>query len=250
MRYARNALLALKTAGIKPVRTQLPVQFGCVGTRLDGIGVCVRGGAVTIVILELKTTGRDPADTASYEAVCSLLPTLHSIGLPNSEKSSHDIQAELGRLGFSATYPAMSMYRTVSAVVLASETRATVRFVDRLVSRGAPIVDIFRRITLRGPASTHLFQRLPTAQNGGLLVRKALLAAGMKVRTTGPTVPKAASFVCIRDGKEIVCGLRTRFLALSPSARKRDEDTIKRCARSRPAGIVYRDGSRWCFREV
>ena len=60
---ARNALLALEKAGVRPVRCQLPVQYGCVGTRLDGIGVAVRKEP-TIVIIELKTTG-DSIDSHS-----------------------------------------------------------------------------------------------------------------------------------------------------------------------------------------
>ena len=247
-RYARNALMALQAAGVRPVRTQLPVMYGCVGTRLDGIGVCIRGGVPTVVILELKTTGRDPSDAASYEAPCALLPTMHVIGLPNNEKTSHDIQAEIGRMGFASTYPAMGRYRTVSAVVLASAKRATVRFVSRLVSAGPPVPDIFRRITLIGLTAPHAFQRLPTPRNGGALVRRALKDAGMTVRTTG--VPKMASFVCVRNGEDIVCGLRTRWAALSAAARKRDEEAIRRSARNQPAGIVYRDGARWRFQQV
>lgn len=249
-RYARNALLALRTAGVRPVRTQLPVQYGCVGTRLDGIGVCIRGGVQTIVVIELKTTGRDPSDVEPYNATCALLPTLHVIGLPNSERTSHDIQAEVGRLGFVSTYPRMARYRTVSAVVVASRTRATVRFVRHLTSEGPPVHDIFRRVTLTGPATPHRFQRLPPIRDGGGIVRDALKRDGLKVRTTGANIPKSASFVCTRDGDEIVCGLRTLWGTLSDAAKKRDEAAIRRAAKSRRAGIVFRDGSRWSLRMV
>lgn len=248
--YARNALLALATAGVRPVRTQLPVRYGCVGTRLDGIGVSMRGGIPTIVVIELKTTGRDPSDVDSYEAVCALKPTLSHIQLPNNEKTSHDIQAEIGRLGFVETYPGLSMYRTVSAVVVASDSRAIVRFVSRLTSEGSSIRDIFRYVRLSGPSGPSRFQRLPSARDGGGLVRRALKEAGLSVRTTGDRIPRHASFICLRDGAEIVCGLRTRWSELSGPARKRDEDAIRRMARGRSAGIVYRDGGRWMLREV
>jgi hypothetical protein len=248
--YARNALLALDKAGVRPVRCQLPVQYGCVGTRLDGIGVAMRGGVPTITIIELKTTGRDPSDFGPYEATCSLLPKMHVIGLDNSEKTSHDIQAEVGRLGFVETYPALARYRTASVVVLASERRATVRFVSRLSTEGAPIRDIFRHVRLTGPSGSMQFQRLPCNRDGGGIVRRALKDAGMKVRTTGPRVPKGASFVCETEGVEIVCGLRTRWTSLSAPARKRDEEMIRRLARDRAAGIVYRDGSRWKLHRV
>lgn len=248
--YARNALLALKAAGVRPVRTQLPVRFGCVGTRLDGIGVMVRNGAPVVVILELKTTGRDPTDAESYDAVCSLLPTLHIIGLANSERTSHDIQAEVGRLGFIDSYPALARFRTVSAVVLASERRATVRFVDRLSSEGPPIREIFQHVRLTGPSGSQRFQRLPSVRDGGGIIRRALKEAGLVVKTTGPRVPKSASFICASDGAEIVCGLRVRWTSLSGPARKRDEDAIRRTARDRPAGIVFRDGNRWKLHRV
>lgn len=248
--YARNALMALEKAGVRPVRCQLPVQYGCVGTRLDGIGVALRGGIPTIVIIELKTTGRDPTDSGPYEATCALLPKMHVIGLDNSEKTSHDIQAEVGRLGFVETYPSLSRYRTASVVVLASERRATVRFVSRLSSEGVSIRDIFRHVRLTGPSGSMQFQRLPCVRDGGGIVRRALKEAGLVVRTTGPRVPKSASFVCECDGVEIVCGLRTRWGSMSKPTQRRDEDAIRRTARDRAAGIVYRDGSRWKLHRV
>jgi hypothetical protein len=225
-------------------------RFGCVGTRLDGIGVAIRGGVPTIVVLELKTTGRDPADADSYTATCALLPTLHVIGLPNCEKTSHDIQAEVGRLGFTASYPGLARYRTTSAVIIASERRAVVRFVSRLSSDGLPIRDIFQHVQLTGPSGSQRFQRLPSVRDGGSIVRRALKDAGLVVRTTGPSVPKGSSFVCVCAGTEIVCGLRTRWATMSAPAKRRDEEAIRRLARDRPSGIVYRDGNRWKLHRV
>lgn len=91
--FAVNALAALRGTGIRPVRTQFAVSYGTVGTRLDGIGVCIRHGQPYIVVIELKTTGRDPADNRAYDCPCSLLPELHLLGLPNTERTAHNIQA-------------------------------------------------------------------------------------------------------------------------------------------------------------
>ena len=114
--FAVNALSALRGTGIRSVRTQFPVMHGTVGTRLDGIGVCTRHGQTYIVIIELKTTGRDPADNRAYDCPCSLLPDLHLLGLPNTERTAHSIQAEFGRIAFVSSYSSRCAIRAADRV--------------------------------------------------------------------------------------------------------------------------------------
>lgn len=90
---AVNALAALRVTGIRPVRTQMPVLYGNVGTRLDGIGVCVRNGMTHIVIIELKTTGRvrdatariaqPPAEAAHRIRPTTVPTTVRAASFPN-----------------------------------------------------------------------------------------------------------------------------------------------------------------------
>lgn len=265
---AINALSALRGTGIRSVRTQFPVMYGTVGTRLDGIGVCNRHGQTYIVIIELKTTGRDPADNRAYDCPCSLLPELHLLGLPNTERTAHSIQvrpdppvplwwtridfpqAEFGRIAFVNSYPSMARWPTVSAVVVTSANRAVVRFVPRIVSGRNRLEDIFRSHSVTGPPPRSGFSALPTARDGGGIVRRHLQQQGFRLISSRARVPPGASFICTRADSTIVCGLRPRFKEQSAKAREADETSIRRHAKGNPAAVVYRQGSKWVLHRV
>ena len=248
--FAVNALSALRGTGVRSVRTQFPVMHGTVGTRLDGIGVCTRHGQTYIVIIELKTTGRDPADNRAYDCPCSLLPDLHLLGLPNTERTAHSIQAEFGRIAFVSSYPSLARWPTVSAVVLASSTRAVVRFVPRIVSGRNRLEDIFRSHAVTGPPPRSGFSALPTARDGGSIVRRHMQQQGFRIISSRARVPAGASFICTAGGMTIVCGLRPRFKAQGAKAREAEEASIRRHSKGSPAAVVYRAGTKWLLHRV
>lgn len=159
-------------------------------------------------------------------------------------------QAEFGRIAFVNSYPSLSAWPTVSAVVVASASRAVVRYMPRIVTCRNRLEDIFRTHTVTGPPPRSGFVPLPTAADGGGIIRRHLQKQGFRVISSKARTPPGASFIGTAGGLTIACGLRPRFKEQGAKAREHDEAAIRRHAKGSPAAIVYREGSKWLLHRL
>ena len=148
------------------------------------------------------------------------------------------------------SYPSLSAWPTVSAVVVASAGRAVVRFVPRIVTARSRLEDIFRTHTVTGPPPRSGFVPLPTAGDGGGVIRRHLQQQGFRVVSSRARVPPGAAFICTAGGLTVACGLRPRFKEQSARAREQDETAIRRHAKGGPAAIVHREGAKWLLHRL
>lgn len=249
---ASQAFSALSKLGVRVLRTQVPVQLGKLGTRLDGLGVSTVNGREVIVVIELKTTSGDPHDLDSYTSVCRFRPVLERVGLSNNEQTVHDLQAEFGRSALQHTYPSTMRYPVYSAVVRVSATTGTARFVSRFRCRdGSSLESVFKTtsVPVSAPTSVEAFQRFPVAGAGRKTLSASLKRLGWtRVISSGPSVPRGASCILVNNsGFRLIAGLRPRWHLLDASGRTSDENRIKRAGGT---GIIFCKDGRWHVRVV
>lgn len=228
--HAYHAMKALRAFGIKTIQTQVPVRLGKIVSRLDGLGTYIRNGVPTIAVIELKTTGRCLNNDAAYNATCRNKPHLDVLGIPNTEKNSHDIQAEFGRLAFNNCYgTALGNPRVRSVVVIANEKEGGVREVSPIVTKaGKSLGSIFSTSVITPLLKINAFSALPKAVNGGALIRAALVKLGYQRIKGGKGVPAGVSFVGISSkNTRTFFGIRPQYLEQTAEQQQNDQNHLK-----------------------
>ena len=133
-----HVLAALRRHGIRPVRAQLgaamPDLF--LKTNVDAVGVRATADGEEVVAIELKTTQHklDAHRAELYDQACSRQPVLAN-GMPNSERTHHNLQIGFGVLCLKAALGRRFPVRGV--VVMSYDAHADVHVMPGMYSSAA-----------------------------------------------------------------------------------------------------------------
>lgn len=253
--HAFHAMRALRRFGIKSVHTQTPVALGKIVSRLDGLGLFVKNGKPTIVVIELKTTARLLNDEVSYRTVCRNKPRFDLLGIENNEKNSHNIQADFGRIAFLRCYGSkFPNVPVTSVVVTANSKEAGVREIPPVMSSdGRRLETILSTSEIEPLLRMAQFSALPSVIDGGGLIRSALRKLGYTgIKKAARDVPTGSSFVAFKDDQRTVLGIRPQYNDQTDSEKAEDQRLLRRIVsrNGNPGdklGIVYRHNRGWAI---
>lgn len=251
--HAYHAMRALRRFGIKSVQTQVPVALGKIVSRLDGLGLFLKHGKPTIVVIELKTTARILNDEAGYRALCRNKPRFDLLGLDNNEKNSHNIQADFGRIAFQRSYGSrFTGVPITSVVVIANSKEAGVREIPPVIgSDGRRLESILTTAEIEPLLRTAQFSALPTVIDGGGIIRSALRKLGYTaIKRSFRDIPPGASFVALKDGERTVIGIRPQYNEQSDAQKQEDQNLMRRIVKHNgkardKLGILHRHKGGW-----
>ena len=189
-KWVRGIADALFKAGVEPLRTELPCHLASLRTCVDMVGMVVgkESGKPELCAVEFKTTGHTHADHAlDYDSVCQRRSVLGGgLGLPNTEREAHRVQAAFGAAALKKTYDELGQIPISACVIVASRTSTACYNVKPIEAGRFEMASKLSSVVAKKAkdreklSSGRLFPPLPSAKTGGAAIRAALQTAGHK----------------------------------------------------------------------
>lgn len=210
-----------------------------------GMVIGKESGKPELVAVEFKTTSHTHADhLLDYDSVCQRRSVMGAgLGLPNSEREAHRVQAAFGACALKKSYEALSAVPIRACVIVASRTSTAcynVKPIDaarfQMASRmGAAVAG--KASDREKLTEGRLFPHLPSKRTGGAAIRATLQqAAHTNVRRS-----QRASCLTNIGPVEFAVGVVEGWSGFSINHRKAIVDEITEIAGEtrRPALVVF-----------
>jgi hypothetical protein len=210
-------------------------------------------GKPELVAVEFKTTSHTHADhKVDYDSVCQRRSVLGAgLGLPNSEREAHRVQASFGAAALGKSYEALGAIPIRACVIVASRTSTAcynVKPIDpgrfQMASRMGAVVA--KKAKDREKLTEgRLFPHLPSKRAGGAAIRATL----QKAAHTNVRRSQRASCLTTIGPVEFAVGVVEGWTGFSVNHRKMIVDEITAIAGdARRAALVIFDTRRSLWR--